>query len=249
MHVGTRCLWICTGYAHAWTRYAIDHWKGINENVPWASCGVALWAFTCRNFYSIPVTWAAFWSRPLINYHSRNICLDGWHLLCSSSKGTPLGWFVSVYVPIVSILFPLERISSMLNWWIRYCANLIVCYLIACLVSLLLLLTVLHTAVLPEACLVSSITRILWRFGWPSCVYWHGIQVLFTEVAEVSEYCYSQPKYVLHSQPSSDALMPLICCRMIEIGQKSFPQIFRQEGLAQKVLMLHILILWNLLPL
>lgn len=103
-----------------------------------------------------------------------------------------------------SILFPLERISSMLNWWIRYCANLIVCYLIACLVSLLLLLTVLHTAVLPEACLVSSITRILWRFGWSSCVYWHGIQVLFTEVAQVSEYCYSQPKYVLHSQPSTD---------------------------------------------
>lgn len=28
--------------------------------------------------------------------------------------------------------------------------------------------------------------------------------------------------------------------RMIEIGEKSFPQIFRQEGLAQKVLMLHL---------
>jgi RAD51-like protein 1 len=28
---------------------------------------------------------------------------------------------------------------------------------------------------------------------------------------------------------------------MIEIGEKSFPQIFRQEGLAQKVLMLHLM--------
>jgi hypothetical protein len=42
-------------------------------------------------------------------------------------------------------------------------------------------------------------------------------------------------------------MLPLICCRMIEIGQKSFPQIFRQEGLAQKVLILHMLILGNLI--
>ena len=52
---------------------------------------------------------------------------------------------------------------------------------------------VLHTAVLPEACVVSSFTRILWRFRWSSCVYWHGIQVLFAEVAEVNDYCLLLP--------------------------------------------------------
>ena len=52
---------------------------------------------------------------------------------------------------------------------------------------------VLHTAVLPEACVVSSITGILWRFRWSSCVYWYGIQVLFTEVAEVNDYCLLLP--------------------------------------------------------
>jgi hypothetical protein len=97
-----------------------------------------------------------------------------------------------------------------------------------CCLPSIFILFFLHTAVLPQACIiVSSIAGILWRFRRSSCVYWHRIQVLFTQVAEVNGYCLLLPMQSSTLFSSVELLMfPFICCRMIGIGHKSFPQIF-----------------------
>ena len=49
----------------------------------------------------------------------------------------------------------------------------------------------------------------------------------------VSAYCSPVPSMSFKKYLFLSTFM--MYCRMIEIGQKSLPQIFRQEGLAQKV--------------